>query len=359
MPPKIPEHPSGETMKAVCFSKFGPTVDPTLELCTNIPKPFISSPNEILIRVHAAALNPIDKIRVNGGLATVKPEDHDQSIIGYDAAGVVQEVGTDVQKFKVGDEVYARLSTEKMKYGSLAEYVVDDADSFGFKPSNVSFSEAAAVPLAGLTALQALRRGGVTKGSKVFIAGGAGGVGSLAIQIAKTMLGASYVCTTASAGAGAELCQKLGADRVIDYKSEDFSKVLEGEDFDMAFDTCDEASRMGGLLKQGGKIVSISGMPTIEAIADAMGPPPMIFKIVMFFSRNRAAAKAAASKGGTWDYIFMKPSGQDLDDIAVHLKSGAITVSIDTEAASLEEFKVAAEKLWSGRSKGKCVIKVV
>ena len=291
-------------MKAVCFSKFGPTVDSALELSTNIPKPFISSPSEILIRVHVAALNPHDKWRVQGRAAIMKPEDYDQSILGQDVAGIVQEVGTDVQKFKVGDEIYAYLYTPK--YGCLAEYVVGDANFFGFKPSNVSFSEAAAVPVAGLTALQALRHGGVAKGSKVFIASGTGGVGSLAIQIAKTMLDASYVCTTASAGAGAELCQKLGADRVIDYKSEDFSKVLEGEDFNMAFDTCDEGSRMGGLLKQGGKIISISGMPSIGAIADKVGPPRWIIQIIWFLMRNRAAERAAASKGGTWECTFSR-----------------------------------------------------
>jgi alcohol dehydrogenase len=213
--------------------------------------------------------------------------------------------------------------------------------------------------LAGLTALQALRRGGVTKGSKVFIAGGAGGVGSLAIQIAKTMLGASYVCTTASAGAGVELCLKLGADQVVDYQSEDFSKVLDGQDFDMAFDTCNEANRMGGLLKQGGKIVSISGNPSCEAITEALGPPSFVVKMLLYVLRNRGASRAAASKRGTWDYIFMTPSGQDLDAICIHLKTGDIKVIIDTEAGSLEDFNVAAEKLWSGRSKGKCVIKVV
>jgi alcohol dehydrogenase len=358
-PKKIPQHPLGETMRAVCFTKFGPKVEPTLVVCPTIPKPSITSPSEILVAVHAASLNPIDKIRVQGGLAMLMPEAYDQSVLGYDVSGVVKEVGTQASKFKVGDEVFARLDTKGMKFGALAEYVVDDESSFGFKPSNISFSEAAAIPLAGLTALQALRRGGVTKGSKVFIAGGAGGVGSLAIQIAKTMLGASFVCTTASAGAGVDLCLKLGADRVIDYKSEEFGTVLNGKDFDMAFDTCNQAIRMGRIIKRGGKIVSISGVPSIEAIADAMGPPNFVVRLSLFLNRNRAAVRAATSKAGTWEYIFMKPSGQDLDDIAVHLKSGAIQAVIDTEAPSLEEFKSAAEMLWSGHSKGKCVIKVV
>eukprot|EP00545_Synedropsis_sp_CCMP1620_P009686 CAMPEP_0119015642 /NCGR_PEP_ID=MMETSP1176-20130426/11339_1 /TAXON_ID=265551 /ORGANISM="Synedropsis recta cf, Strain CCMP1620" /LENGTH=385 /DNA_ID=CAMNT_0006968951 /DNA_START=28 /DNA_END=1186 /DNA_ORIENTATION=+ len=352
----IPAHPSGETMKAVCFSKFGKDPKEVLSVQTT-PKPSVSNPNEVLIRIHAAAINPIDKLRVEGGLKMVMPEEYDTPVLGYDVSGVVEQVGDDVTTFKSGDEVYVRLG--KCKYGALAEYVVAEADAMGAKPSNISFSEAAAVPLAGLTALQALRRGGVTKGSKVFIAGGAGGVGSLAIQIAKTMLGASHVTTTASPGAGTELCKKLGADEVIDYRSQDFGEVLKGKDFDMAFDTCNEAGRMGGLLKEGGSIISISGNPTIEAISGmSSSSPPMILRFFLWLGRNSKAEKAAASKNGKWEYIFMSPNGKDLNDIATHLKSGAIKAQIDTEAASLDEFQVAVDKLWSGRSKGKCVIKV-
>jgi alcohol dehydrogenase len=354
----IPQHPAGETMKAVCFTKFGKKgKDPSEVLSVQtIPKPFISSQGEVLIRVHAAALNPIDKIRLEGGMAMVLPEEYDTSVLGYDVAGRVEEVGSEVSTYKVGDEVYARIRA--LNYGALAEYVVADADTVGHKPANISFSEAAAVPLAGLTALQSLRRGGVTKGSKVFIAGGAGGVGSLAIQIAKSMLGASHVATTASPGVGTEICKAMGADQVVDYRSQDFAEVLKGQDFDMAFDTCDEGDRMGGLLKEGGNIISISGTPTIEAISEiSKGSPGFVVQAFMWLSRNRKAERAATSKGGKWEYIFMTPSGKDLDDIAEHLKTGAIKPQIDVEV-SLDDFKVAVDRLWSGRSKGKCVIKV-
>lgn len=345
-------------MRAVCFTKFGTSgKDPSEVLSVQtIPKPFISSLSEVLIRVHAAALNPIDKIRLEGGLATFKPEEYGTSVLGYDVAGVVEEVGSEVSSFKAGDEVYVRIRS--MKYGALAEYVVADADTVGHKPANISFSEAAAVPLAGLTALQSLRRGGVTKGSKVFIAGGAGGVGSLAIPIAKSMLGASHVATTASPGVGTEMCKAMGADQVVDYRSQDFAEVLKGQDFDMAFDTCNEGDRMGGLLKQGGSIISISGTPSIEAISDFVGSrPSSVIRLFMWLSRNRKAERAATSKGGKWEYIFMTPNGKDLDDIAEHLKTGAIKPQIDVEV-SLDDFKVAIDRLWSGHSKGKCVIKI-
>jgi len=345
-------------MKAVCFSAFGSDPDKVLSVQT-IPKPFVDKPGEILIRVRACALNPIDKIRLAGEMAMLAPEPYGTSVLGYDVSGVVEAVGADVDAFAEGDEVFVRL--KGTKYGALAEYVVCETEEAAKKPKNMSFSEAAAIPLVGLTALQALRTGGVTEGSKVFIPGGAGGVGSIAIQIAKKMLKASYVCTTASPGKGTEICTVAGADRVINYREENFAEVLAGEDFDMAFDTMNQAAEKGPLLKKGGKIISISGNPTIEAIAEAIaesGPPPLIIRIVMYMIRNRAAERAAEAAGGTWEYIFMRPSGSDLAEIAASIESGDIRAFIDTEASSLDDFKTATDKLWSGRAKGKCVIRV-
>lgn len=353
--PSIPVHPNGDTMKAVCFTSFGKTSD-ALTVQT-IPKPFVESPNEVLIKVHACALNPIDKIRLSGGVALVMPELYDKSVLGYDVAGEIVEVGEEASKsYSAGDEVFVRLAG--MKYGAMAEYVVCSTAEIAKKPSNISFAEAASIPLAGLTALQALRRGGVKEGSKVFIPGGAGGVGSLAIQIAKNMLKASHVCTTASPGAGTDVCKKAGADRIIDYRSENVEEVLKGEDFDMAFDTMDQAATFGGMLKKGGKVVSISGIPTIEAI-NADGKAGLMVRAFMFVSRNRKAEKAAKKAGGTWEYIMMEPDGKDLAEIGKYIESGDIVPVIDTEASGLDEFKVAVDKLFSGRSKGKCVIKIV
>ncbi len=351
----LPLHPNGDTMKAVCFKEFGSTSD-ALSLQT-IPKPFVSSPSQVLIKIHACALNPIDKIRLSGGLAAMSPEPFETSVLGYDIAGVVEEVGEEAaSSFKVGDEVFSRL--KGMYYGAMAEYVICAVPELAKKPANITFSEAAAVPLAGLTALQSLRRGQVKEGSKVFIPGGAGGVGSIAIQIAKKMLGAAHVCTTASPGAGTEICKQAGADQIIDYRSQDFEEVLKGEEFDMAFDTMNQSVKMASTIKKGGKIVSISGTPTIEAIVEKYPSPSYIIRIVMFLSRNRAAERAAAKNGGTWEYIFMNPSGKDLSELASYLERGDIKPVIDTEADGLENFKVAVDKLMSGRSKGKCVIKV-
>ena len=245
MPNPLPKHPSNLTMKAVCFSSsnFGPP-SKSLSLQT-IPKPFLdkkttSSANDgsiivspqALIKVHACGLNPIDKIRLEGGLKAVLPEEYDTSVLGYDVSGVIEEISGDYKDFKVGDEVYVRVR-RSTKYGALAEYIVCNLDECGHKPSNLTHVQAAAVPLAGLTALQALRRGNVTSGSKVLIPGGAGGVGTLGIQIAKRVLGAAFVATTASEGKGMEIVNKLGADRVVDYRKEEVEDALAGEDFDM------------------------------------------------------------------------------------------------------------------------------
>ena len=270
---------------------------------------------------------------------------------------MVEESGDDVKEFKEGDEVYVRLNG--MNYGAMAEYVLCGVTEVANKPSNISFSEAASIPLAGLTYLQALRRGGVKKGSKVFIPGGVDGVGSLAIQIAKRMLKASYVCTTASPGKGTEIYEQAGADRVIDYRSEKFEEVLKGEDFDMCFDTMNQAPLKGGLLKAGGKIISISGSPSIEAIKEKNPDPGFMVRVFMFLTRNRQAEKVATKAGGSWEYIFMTPSGKDLAEIATYVENGDIKAIIDTEAASLDDYAVAVNKLWSGHAKGKCVLKVI
>jgi len=357
-PSSIPEHPSGETMKAVCFSTAAYGGIDALSV-KSIPKPAVEKETEILVKVHAASINPIDKMRLSGALKALFPDPFDTAVLGYDVSGVVEETGSGVTGFTAGDEVYVRLYG--MKWGALAEYVVCEPNELAKKPAKLSHSEAAAVPLAGLTALQALRRAGCKEGSKVFVPAGSGGVGSLAIQIAKKVLGASYVCTTASPGKGTEICTAAGADKIVNYREDKFEEVLKGEDFDVCFDTTGESVKMAAILKpdSGAKIVSIVGTPTVEAI-DALGTPaPTIVRFFLWLGRNTAAEKAAAAVGGSWEYLFMSPSGEDLTTLAKALDDGSIKPFIDTEAASLEEYAGPIEKLFSGRAKGKCVVKVV
>jgi NADPH:quinone reductase-like Zn-dependent oxidoreductase len=149
---------------------------------------------------------------------------------------------------------------------------------------------------------------------------------------------------------------------VINYREDDFAVVLKDENFDVVFDTMDEGYKMGDILKPNeGKVISISGAPTIEAIEELLGgqSPGLMVKVFSFLTRNRKAEQAAAKVGCDWEYIFMVPSGDQLNELAAYLESGEIKVIIDTEAPSLDDFMVAVDKLYSGHSKGKCVIKVV
>ena len=183
----------------------------------------------------------------------------------------------------------------------------------------------------------------------------------LAIQIAKQVLGASYVATTASPGIATDLCKKAGADKIVNYRSDKFEQALAGEDFDMCFDTTNEGSKMAPILKEGGAIVSVSGNPSIEAVTEGLNgkDPGLLIRLYMWATRNTGAERAALSRKGSWEYIFMKPSGKELNEIANVVDEGKMFVHLDTEAKGLENFQVAVDKMYSGRAKGKVVIKVV
>merc|ERR1719223_2487845 len=226
-------------MKALTFEKFGPA-EQVMKMGT-VPVPSEVPAGYILVKVHAASLNPIDKMRIEGGLKALRGEQMWPAVVGYDVAGVVEKLGAKVNAFVTGDEVVARMQSWPMLPGGICEYSLVDVNTVAKKPANISFTDAASFPLAGETALQALRLGGVGPGSKVFVSGGAGGVGTLAIQIAK-ILGAETVATTASPGEKTELCKSLGADVVVNYPDEKFEDLLNNYDF--AFDTTGESHKM-------------------------------------------------------------------------------------------------------------------
>jgi alcohol dehydrogenase len=304
--------------------------------------------DEILVRVRAAGLNPVDyKIR-NGELRVPVPLKLPIAL-GNELAGDVIAVGSSVVGFSVGDRVYARLSKDKL--GAFAEFARVDAVYAAPMPPSLDYAQAAAVPLAGLTALQALRNElSLKPGQKLFISGGAGGVGTFAIQIAK-WLGA-YVATTASPR-GDALVRSLGADEVIDYTKQDFGSVLSG--FDAGFDLIggDTLNRMFSIIKPGGKIVSVAGVPEPQmALKDLGGRYGLAAALwVMSF-----AVRARARKAGVgYRYLFMHPSGEDLRLLAELIESGRLKVVTDR----LFPFADMAEALAyveSGKAKGKVVV---
>ncbi|WP_271852302.1 NADP-dependent oxidoreductase [Planococcus maritimus] len=223
-----------------------------------VETPAISA-HQVLVEVHATSINPIDWKLREGYLKEMLPWDF-PIILGWDVAGVVKEVGDEVRHYHPGDRVFARPATTRQ--GTYAEFVPVDENLLARMPESMSFEEGAAIPLTGLTAWQCLvETGQIKKGDKVLIHAGAGGVGSMAIQIANSI--GCYVATTAS-DKNDELVTSLGANRVIDYREEDFSEVL--ENFDFVLDTMggETLDKSYGVLKRGGKLVSIAGQPDEE-----------------------------------------------------------------------------------------------
>ena len=248
-------------MKALQIIKYGEIKD---SLSFNeVSKPTVQA-NDVLIEVKAAAINPIDKSIILGNLQGMLPIPL-PSTSAYDLSGIVVETGNEVSNFEIGDLVYSRVPQEQM--GTLAEFVAVTSDAVSKKPGNISFEEAASLPLAGLTALQSLEYAGIKENDKVLIHAGSGGVGSFAIQYAKAK--GAYVYTTTSTN-NVQWVKELGAYRVIDYKTEDYKSIA--KDVDIVFDTLGQNYSLDSfeVVKEGGRVVSVVG-PLDEASAKMFG----------------------------------------------------------------------------------------
>ncbi|ANU14598.1 NADP-dependent oxidoreductase [Planococcus halocryophilus] len=242
-------------MKAIVIDQYG---EKNVLTEREVEKPSIQE-DQVLVEIHATSINPIDwKVRA-GYLKDMLPFEF-PIILGWDAAGIIVEKGSNVTNFEIGERVFTRPATTNQ--GTYAEYVPVDENLLAKMPASMSFEEAAAIPLAGLTAWQCLVDfAGVKKDDKVLIHAGAGGVGNFAIQIAKSL--GAYVTTTASEK-NEEFVKSLGADRVINYKTEDFSEML--EDYDFVLDSMggEVQSNSYKVLKPKGKLVSIAQPPNEE-----------------------------------------------------------------------------------------------
>lgn len=238
-------------MRAMVIDRYGKVPMHLAEM----PTPEIGE-YEVLAEIHAASINPID-FKIRDGKVKLLVEYKMPLILGNDFSGVVAKVGAKVTRFKAGDEIYAR--PRKSKIGTFAEYIAIHEDDIALKPKNLNFEEAASIPLVGLTSYQALTDIlQLKKGQKILIQAGAGGVGTFAIQLAKLM--GATVATTASE-AGANLVKSLGADEIINYKTEKFEEIL--KNYDAVFDTLggEILEKSFGIIKDGGKLVSVSGLP--------------------------------------------------------------------------------------------------
>jgi NADPH:quinone reductase-like Zn-dependent oxidoreductase len=331
-------------MRALILSRYGGSEHTAL---TDLPEP---SPRagEILIRVHAAGLNPVDYKTRAGALKVIRNY-RLPIVMGSELAGVVEAIGPGVMRFAKGDRVFARVDKNIM--GAFAEYAVAHEDHAARMPASLDFLSAAAVPLAALTALQALRDElRLTAGQRVFIPGGAGGVGTFAIQIAKHV--GAHVATTASPR-GEALVKRLGADVVIDYLRERFEDKLSG--YDCAFDLIggDTLARLWPVLKVGGRVVSIAGMPEPLTARKDLGRGYGL--AALFWVASLTTRLRAARHGASYRYLFMHPSGADLGYLASLIEAKKLEVVID-RAYPFAEAKEAIAYLETGRAKGKVVL---
>lgn len=333
-------------MRAYVLTRYG---DASAMELRDVPEP-ATGDGEVLVRVRAAGLNPVDyKIR-EGKMRLVNRLDLPR-VAGSELSGVVERVGASVTRFAVGDRVFARV--DKKKLGAYAPYAAIDEALVAKMPQSLSFADAAGLPLAGLTALQALRDElAVTAGDRVFISGGAGGVGTLAIQLAVWM--GAAVATTASPR-GEKLVRSLGATTVINYRKQKFKDVL--SDYDGAFDLTgkQDLSDSFAILKRGAKTVSIAGVPEPTTARMDLSAGPLL--TAALWAASATIRRQARRKGVSYRYMFMHPSGADLDLLAGLVDKGKLRTVTD-RVFSFEQIAEGFAYLEQGRAKGKVVIQM-
>lgn len=307
----------------------------------------VPSAGQVLVRIEAAGVNLVDSKIRSGEFKLILPYEL-PLILGNDLAGVVVEAGASVQRFKVGDEVFARPNADSI--GTFAEFIAIDEADLAIKPSSITMTEAASIPLVGLTAWQALvERAHVQPGQRVFIQAGSGGVGTFAIQLAKH-LGATVATTTSARNV--KMVKRLGADVVIDYTTQDFESVLNGYDVVVNSQDAKTLNKSLRVVKPGGKVISISGPPD-PAFGDEIGAPWFIKPILRLASAK--VRRKAKKLGVDYSFLFMRAEGVQLADIASLIESGTIRPVVE-KVVPFDSTKEAIAFVEAGRAKGKVVI---
>lgn len=314
----------------------------------DMPEPELRE-DDVLVQIHAAGVNLLDaKIR-DGEFKRFLPYRF-PLILGNEVAGVVVRVGSRVRRFELGDEVYARPDDDRI--GAFAECIAIQEDAVAQKPKNLTMEEAASIPLVGLTAWQVLvERAQLSQGQKVLIHAGSGGVGTVAIQLAKH-LGAIVATTTSTANL--EWVKRLGADLVIDYRKDEFEHIL--QDYDVVLNSlgAETLEKSLRVLKPGGKLISISGPPDPD-FAKERGLS-WIVRLAMRLLSSRIRNKAKRHHV-SYSFLFMRASGEQLREIGSLIESGIIHPVID-RVFPFAETKEALAYVETGRAKGKVVVKV-
>ncbi|OAA58460.1 Alcohol dehydrogenase superfamily, zinc-type [Niveomyces insectorum RCEF 264] len=354
-------------MLAVVALKF---TDPSGYQLSTVPRPAITDKDHVLIRVHAASINPVDVKKANGAFKPIVGEAFPYKI-GYDAAGTVEATGTDVARLKAGDEVFVRLP--ETGRGSWSEYVTCPERFIARKPKTLSFGDAASLPLAGVTALQALRKyPGSLEGKTVLVTAGLSGTGAFACQLAKNVFRAGKVITTVSTAKIPKVPTLLGegvVDQIVDYTKEDPAKAIPRGSVDFFFDTTGQAMQFLCLMvPRTGQIVSISTMPsgaTVQASEALRRPdhPRMPLLIRLFLDAADAVLRLRAWRWGVaYQYIFLEPNGEDLTTLATYVDDGKLKpiVGARVDFRAIEAVREACMATFQGKGiVGKTVIDVI
>ena len=332
-------------MKAFVLESYG--ANRALQLA-EVPEPQLRD-DEVLVQVHAAGVNQLDSKIKDGQFKLILPY-RLPLILGHDVAGVVVKAGPRVRQFKPGDEVYAR--TDDFRIGTFAEFVPVRESSLAPKPKGLTMEEAASIPLVGLTAWQVLvETAWLARGQKVFIQAGSGGVGTFAIQLARH-LGATVATTTSAANF--DLVRGLGADVVIDYRTQDFEDVL--HDYDVVLNSQDGKTLGKSLrvLKGGAKLISISGPPD-PAFGRNIAAPAFVRLVMRLLSSG--IRRRARGRGIDYSFVFMKADGGQLREITRLIEAGAIRPVVD-KVFAFESTNEALAYAEAGHAKVKVVIKI-
>ena len=307
-------------MKAFVVAKYGKDG----VRAADVPEPQVGA-NDVLVKVSAASINPLDKMVRNGEFKQLLKY-KTPFVLGHDVAGVVVQVGATVRDFKIGDEVFAR--PRDLRIGTFAEYIAIDQNDVAHKPASLTLREAAAVPLVALAAWQILvEKAQLKPGQKVLVHAGAGGLGSTVIQLAKHL--GAHVATTTT-GATEELVRDLGADVVIDYTKQDFAQILSG--YDLVLDSLGGENLMKSLtvLKPGGLAIGVAGPPD-PAFAKQLGAPKPFQFVMSFLSRK--VRKRAKELGVRYSFFFMRANGSQLGKLAALYDAGDLRPVLDSTFA--------------------------
>lgn len=310
-----------------------------------VPEP---GDGDVLVRVLTAGVNPLDNMVIRGEVKLIVGY-KTPFVMGHELTGIVEKVGSAVTRFQPGERVYARLPLDRV--GAFADYAAVDQAALAHVPAYLSDEEASAVPLTALTAMQAYDLMDAKPGASLFISGGTGSVGAMAIPLAKHR---GFEVVTSGSAANRDRVIALGASRFIDYKTEDYADVL--HDIDYVLDTLGdkELPKEFSILREGGTLVSLRGLPN-GAFARRMGMPWL--KRMMFAAVGGKYDRMAAKKGQTYHFIFVHSDGAQLEEVSRVFEQNSIRPAVD-KVFPLEEVNEALHYIARGGSRGKTILRV-